>query len=373
MTVKILIKQITDYFQNELQNAVLHKVSGAPGSPVEGQFWYDTATQTFKFENASTAINVLDRANHTGTQLVSTISDRETWLATHSLSVFAVPTADLPMGTHKITGLTAGSATGHAVEFDQLNAAITAAVNTAVAGLSYKAPVDLATTANIANVLTGAPNTLDGVAFSTLAAGGVGARLLVKDQSTPSQNGIYTVTTVGTGANGVWARATDADTSAELTGGSIVPVDLGTVNADKMYMLASDITTVGTTAQTWNQFGAGTTYTASLGVQLVGADFRANLGTGLTLSGSTIVPDYTGSNVMKRKVATGSVATSGVDVVVNHAFGLAAKDDLICQVYETGVGIVQIGVLPTDVNNVTLSFGVTPTTNQYKYALLGLT
>lgn len=351
----IIIKQIEDHFQNEIRNVVIHKVSGAPGTPVEGQIWYDTATQTFKWRDADSNVNPLDRAAHTGTQTVSTISDRESWLTGHALSDFQVPAVDLSMGTHKITGLVAGTATGHAVEFDQLNAAISAAVNTAVAGLTYKAPVDVATTGNI--TLSG-NQTIDGIAVSSPM------RVLVKDQSTPANNGIYVANA------GAWTRATDADSPAELQGGVIVPVDNGTVNADRMYMLATDVVTVGTTAQTWNQFGAGQVYTASLGVQLVGSDIRANLGTGLTLSGNQIVPDY--AQIMRRKVATGFVATSGVDITVNHAFGLAVKEDLIVQAYEVGVGQVQVGVQPTDVNNVVLSFGVTPTTNQYRYALMGL-
>jgi hypothetical protein len=367
----LLIKQITDFFKNELRNTVFHKVSGAPSSPVEGQFWYDTAAQKFKFENATVAVDPTDRATHTGSQVASTISDFNTAVRTNTLNQMATPTTDIAMGTHKLTGLQAGSATGHSVEFDQLNAAIAAAVATATAGLSWKAPVDLATTANIANVLTGAPNTLDGVAFSTLTAGGVGARILVKNQSTPAQNGIYTVTTVGTGANGVWARATDADTAAELQGGSLVPVDLGG-QADTVWMLTADVVTVGTTALSFTQFGAGAIYTASLGVQLVGSDIRANLGAGLTLSGNSIIPDYSAGNVMKNKVAVGFVGTTGTDVTINHGLALSNKDDYLCEITEVGVGKVLCGELSTDANNIVVSFAVTPTTNQYRYKIVGL-
>jgi hypothetical protein len=133
-----------------------------------------------------------------------------------------------------------------------------------------------------------------------------------------------------------------------------------------------DVVTLGTTAQVWTQFGAGSTYTASLGVQLVGSDFRANLGAGLTLSGNTIVPDYTAGNVMKNKVAVGFVGTSGVDVTINHALALANKDDYLCEVVEVGVGKVMVGELATDANNLVLSFATTPTSNQYRYKIIGL-
>lgn len=110
----------------------------------------------------------------------------------------------------------------------------------------YKASVRAATTANIAALAGGAPNTLDGV---TLAAND---RILVKDQTTASQNGIYYVSTLGTGANGTWTRATDADGLDELTSGAIVAVEQGSVNADSQWMLTTDGTiTIGTTSLTF--------------------------------------------------------------------------------------------------------------------------
>lgn len=355
--VNAKVAQSTDFNHYQLLNALLHLVNGSPTTPSAGQVWYDTATGKFMYQNASAAIDATARANHSGTQVASTISNLATTVQAYSLSTFAVPTADLSLGTHKLTGLTAGSATGQAVEYDQLNTAISTALATATAGITYKAPVRIATTANIT---LSAPQTIDSVAVIA------GQRVLVKNQSTASQNGIYLV------AAGSWTRTTDADSAAELEGGVIVPVDEGTTNANTMWMLATDVTTLGTDSITWTQFGSGTTYTASLGVQLVGSDIRANLGTGLTLSGNTIVPDYGGGKVFKQKTAVGYVATTGQDIVVNHAFSLAVKEDLVVRVYEVGVGEVQVGVLPTDVDNVTLSFGTTPTTNQYRYSMVGL-
>lgn len=110
----------------------------------------------------------------------------------------------------------------------------------------YKSSVRSATTANIASLAGGAPNTLDGV---TLVASD---RILVKDQTTGSQNGIYYVATLGTGANGTWTRATDADQAGELTSGAIVAVEEGAANADSQWMLTTDGTiNIGTTLLTF--------------------------------------------------------------------------------------------------------------------------
>ena len=127
----------------------------------------------------------------------------------------------------------------------------------------YKASVCAATTANIASLAGGAPNTLDGV---TLVAND---RILVKDQTTGSQNGIYYVSTLGTGANGTWTRATDADGVDELTSGAIVAVDQGSVNADSQWMLTTDgAIVIGTTSLTFLRKESGrllrvTIFTAS--------------------------------------------------------------------------------------------------------------
>ena len=107
----------------------------------------------------------------------------------------------------------------------------------------YKSSVRAATTANIANLAGGAPNTLDNVALAA------NDRILVKDETTASLNGLYVITTLGTGANGTWTRATDADQAGELTSGAVVSVEEGTTNADTQWTLTTDGTiTIGTTA-----------------------------------------------------------------------------------------------------------------------------
>jgi type IV secretory pathway protease TraF len=114
-------------------------------------------------------------------------------------------------------------------------------------GSGWLTPCRVATTTtNITTLAGGAPNTLDGI---TLASGD---RILVKNQTTASQNGIYTVTTLGTGANGTWTRATDADALGELVAGTMVNVSEGTVNADSVWTLTTDgAITPGTTALTF--------------------------------------------------------------------------------------------------------------------------
>lgn len=91
-----------------------------------------------------------------------------------------------------------------------------------------------------------APNTLDGISLQA------GDRVLVKDQSTASQNGVYVVTTLGTGSNGTWTRARDFNDSAVVTSGIVVPVSQGALAGGRLYLLTTpDPITLGTTGLTF--------------------------------------------------------------------------------------------------------------------------
>jgi phage-related tail fiber protein len=82
--------------------------------------------------------------------------------------------------------------------------------------------------------------TIDGIALAA------GDRVLVKNQTSNPENGIYNA------AVGAWTRAVDADASNEFADGCVVNVRQGTLNAGKRYQLSiSTPFTLGTSAQTW--------------------------------------------------------------------------------------------------------------------------
>jgi hypothetical protein len=123
--------------------------------------------------------------------------------------------------------------------------------------------------ATLTNSGTQAAITIDSIVLVS------GDRVLVKDQASALQNGIYTVTTVGTAStNWVLTRATDSDTTLKLTAGTFVFVEEGTNNADNGFVCTTDGSiTIGTTGITWVQFsGAG---------QVIAGD-------GLTKTGNTL-------------------------------------------------------------------------------------
>lgn len=146
------------------------------------------------------------------------------------------------------------------------DAATKAYVDNLAQGLNVKAECRVTTTANI--TLSGT-QTIDGITLS------VGDRVLVKNQTTSSQNGIYVV------ASGAWTRSTDADnasnvTGSEVTSGMFTFISEGTNNATTGWVLSTpNPITLGTTALTFVQFSGAGTYSANNGVQLVGSVFSA--------------------------------------------------------------------------------------------------
>ena len=136
----------------------------------------------------------------------------------------------------------------------------------------------------------GAPSSVDGVSLS------INDRVLVTAQSTNSQNGIYLVTTVGSGSNGTWARTSDANDTGEIEAGMIVMVTEGSVYADTQWkLITNDPITIGTTALTFTQ------------------NYSANSITG----GTSNVTVYSNANVTISSAGTANVLTvSSTGIVV---------------------------------------------------------
>ena len=125
------------------------------------------------------------------------------------------------------------------------------------------APCNVATTANLnatySNGTSGVGATLTNAgSFAALAIDGlnlaVGNRVLVKDQTTQTQNGIYTVTNSGSGAVAwVLTRATDFDSIAQMVRGQTIEIHSGTANGVTIFMLTSNVTVVGSANITFNE------------------------------------------------------------------------------------------------------------------------
>lgn len=236
-----------------------------------------------------------------------------------------------------------------------------AQLDNAVAGLAWKAPVRVATTAN-GTLATAFANsqTVDGVTLTT------GMRILLKNQTAPAENGIYTVN-----ASGAPTRATDADSTADLQNATVY-VTAGTANADQAFTQTANDPTVGTTGLTWAQVGGGTAYTAGDGLDLTGSSFSLDIkaGGGLAIDTTELAVSIADLRALGFAFKySADVGTSGTVVTMTHNLGTL---DVVVSVKIKSTGEeVDVDVIAATTNTVTLGFAVTPTAAQYRATIIG--
>ena len=189
---------------------------------------------------------------------------------------------------------TSATITGLASPTNDSDAATKGYVDALAQGIDAKASVVVATTANI--TLSGT-QTIDGIAVS------VGDRVLVKDQTTASGNGIYVV------ASGSWTRATDADTWTELVA-AFTFVERGTAQANNGYICTVTAGgTIGTTAVTFAQFSGAGQITAGAGMVKSGNTLNVQ-----TASSSRIVVGSDEIDLASTGVSAGTYKSVTTDV-----------------------------------------------------------
>lgn len=196
-------------------------------------------------------------------------------LIDESGDVLVAPDGGVKLGSTTALSDNSGSlewgGAGVAMSADLGSYATQAYVDGLVQGLSIKNSVVVATTGNIADLASGAPDTVDSI---SLAADD---RVLVMNQSTGSQNGIYKVDTLGTGSNGVWSRVDDMAAAADASG-AFTFIEEGTY-ADTGFVCTNDSgnDTVATHDLVFTQFSGAGAYTGGDGLTLSGADFSVNV------------------------------------------------------------------------------------------------
>ncbi len=256
-----------------------------PGDAVNKQY-ADSIAQSLNVHGAAdfaTTASVSYAYTSGGTTLtITTITgtDTITFSADHGLNINSqIRTGDTVTGT----GLTANTTYYVTAEpaLNQVKVSATFggpnATLTNGTGLSINVTGD----PGVGATLSGTPNSVDSGATLTL-----GQRILVKDHATTAYNGVYAVTTVGTGANGVWTRASDFDNgpTGEITSGDYVFVADGSTNGNNGFIqTASPPIRMG-------KSGAG--YTAFNGDPILFTQFsgagQITAGAGLTKSGNTL-------------------------------------------------------------------------------------
>jgi len=259
--------------------------------------------------NASAAIALsklatdpLARANHTGSQTASTISDFDTQVRTSRLDQMAAPTASVSLNSQKITSL--------ATPESSTDAATKAYVDAVSEGLHIHPSCEAATSANV-NISTDleAGDVVDGV---TLAAGN---RVLVKSQTNSAQNGIYVVQ-----ASGAALRASDFNEPQEVDGGDFVFVTGGTLYDNTGWVqTTTNVVTIGTDPIVFTQFSGAGTYQAGTGLTLAGNTFSINTSTTVDTSTAQTLTNKTMSGASNTFSSIPNNALSNSSITINGA------------------------------------------------------
>lgn len=376
-----------DFQKNEIQNVRVHNNAGAPSSPGIGQIYIETtagANRLYQWNGTAwvlkatdsdllggqTLAQVRDFALTTGQRAaLSAISDFDTAVRLSRLDQLAVPTGPVSLNSQKLTNVANATNPADAVNLGQLQAM--------QSGLDVKASVRGASTANLGTYtatggtsgrgqLTVMPNTIDGVAL------GANDRVLLKDQTNGAANGIWVVSTLGTGANGVWDRATDADSDAEVTSGLFTFVTEGTVNGNSGWMLTTDdpiiVGGASGTVLVFAQFSGAGQIIAGAGLTKTGNQLDIGAANGVIVNADSIQVDPA---VVARKYITQIGNGAATSIVVNHAL---ANQWVQVEIWENTGSLRKVWgyeVQATDANNVTVVFPVAPANNAYRAVVVG--
>lgn len=337
----ILDHLVCQTFYGEIQKFRMHNVSSpsAGGATTAyGLLQYDTTAQALFVHQGSEVWRRLVMANDTLYNAGLVLGQNKIWVGDNLSKPVETAMSSLAFTTFGDAGravsMSGFKITSLADPTTDTDAANKKYVDQVAQGLSVKASCQIATnqalpactynggaltlTANANGALANTSIDSTGGSGVTLVAGTT--RILVKNQATSEQNGIYLLTTIGTaGTPWVLTRSTDSNTNAELVsaftlveGGS--SANFGFVQSSKDF----DITNVTTKLITWELFSSAASYTAGNGMILAGGSTFHFAKTGSYVTGDLFYGDTAGA---------GDVATSKLNVLSIGASGKVLQSD----------------------------------------------
>jgi hypothetical protein len=323
-------------------------------SPVVTDLHLDDSAITFEgsiangFETTLQVTNPTDDREITLPDATGTVA-----LVENKLHDFALATDSVNLNSQKIINL--------AEPVDPQDAATKYYVDAAVAGLTWKRAVHIASTVNVDLSADLVGVVIDG--HDPLTLSDVGYRILLAGQTDASQDGIYLLTDQAGVL--VAVRTTDADSVAELKGAAVFVME-GTSHGSTSWVQANHYLT-DFAGQTWEQFAGASDYTAGAGLVADGNVFNVGQGLGISVTANAVAID---TNVTARKYSATIGNGSATSYVVNHALD---NQFVVTQVYQNSspFALVETDVELTSPTQVTIRFAVAPTTDQYIVNIIG--
>ena len=274
-------------------------------------------------------------------------------LVENKLHDFALATQSVDLNNQKIVNL--------AEPVDPQDAATKYYVDSAVAGLTWKRAVHLASSSNIdlSTDLIGV--VIDG--HDPLSLSDVGYRILLTGQTTTSENGIYEL--ANSGGVLVANRTTDADTVAELKGAAVFVMEGASYGATSWVQANHYLTDLS--GQTWEQFAGASDYTAGAGLVADGNVFNVGQGLGISVTANEVAID---TAVTARKYSATIGNGSATSYTITHGLN---NQFVVTQVYQNSspFALVETDVELTSPTQVTVRFAVAPTADQYIVNIIG--
>ena len=239
-------------------------------------------------------------------------------------------------------------------------------VDTISAGFEFKSACVCASTATLtvtyANGAAGVGATLTNAgAQAAFSVDGisptVGQRVLISQQSTTSQNGIYTVTVVGTGAtNWVLTRSTDYNTPSQIQAGDLIPIETGTLYANTLWLQTATVAAIGVgNAITFTQFSSAPITTTQYDVLVggssntIGGVGPGSAGQALLSGGASANPAYSTPTYPSASGSAGQIlrsdATNNVYSTATYPNTVTAGDIIVATASQT-IGSLAVSPIP---------------------------
>lgn len=305
-----------DLNQNQLINATFEVLATDPNTGnFEGRLIYNSTEDTIKVYSGTAWRKMLHAVQSSGSYSTALSVSEANGTVSLTLNLADTSNAGLLSSTfwNLLNGAT-DAATNNALAKRDGNGNISVAEPTSASHAATKNYVDAARSGLDVKQSVRAATTAAGTLSSSFANGSVidtnvtlvtGDRILIKDQVTASENGIYTVN-----ASGAPTRATDFDSNAEVTPGAFTFVEEGTANADSGWVLTNNGTVnVGVTGLTFAQFSGAGQITAGAGLTKTGNTLDVG-GTANRITVNTDTVDIASTYVGQTSITTlGTIAT----------------------------------------------------------------